>query len=59
MALKKMAMLIKDLPVDSPHQYGLKRTFINFWYFTLINPAVSYEHRDNQQRLGRASYHGK
>lgn len=58
-ALSKVAQLLNILPTDSPYRTDLKRTFANFWYFTMTAPAVSYEHREDQQRLEKAAYHGR
>jgi hypothetical protein len=58
-SLGKVALLVRDLPKESPYRPDLKRTYANFWYFTLLVPAVSYEHREDETRLARASLHGR
>jgi hypothetical protein len=58
-AIGKVAMLIRSLPPDSPYRHDLKTTYINFWYFCLLAPAVSYEHQHDEGRLRFAMQHGK
>lgn len=35
-AMEKVAVLVKDLPPQSAYRADLKRTYANFWYFTLV-----------------------
>ena len=58
-AMEKVAMLVRDLPPQSAYRADLKRTYANFWFFTLVSPAVSYEFRENQIRLEKALHFGK
>lgn len=32
---------------------------MNFWYYTLLSPAISYEHRQDEVRLKYAEQYGK
>ncbi len=58
-SMGKIAMLIHSLPPDSPYRNDLKITYINFWYFCLLSPAVSYEHQHDETRLKLAKQYGK
>lgn len=57
--MAKVALLIRSLPPESTYRDGLKRTYINFWYYTLLAPAISYEHRQDELRLKYATQYGK
>lgn len=58
-AINKISMLLKDLSKNQPYYTEIKTTYVNFCYFTVLKPAVSYEFRDDTKRLNSAHFFGQ